>query len=74
MDRSVSIVRTNTNDPPSTIFLPGPANLTPPTLFLLGQVDEPSSYISSYELNAHSISDIESFKPPHQLSFDRRVP
>jgi hypothetical protein len=34
-----------------------------------GKVDESSFYISPYELNANSISDIKSFKPSYQLSF-----
>jgi hypothetical protein len=38
-----------------------------------GKVDESSFYISSYELNANSISDIKTFKSPYQLSFHRRV-
>jgi hypothetical protein len=39
----------------------------------LGEVDESSFYISPYQLNANSISDIKTFKPPYQLSFHRRV-
>ena len=39
----------------------------------LGKVDEPSFYVSPYELNANSISHIKPFKPSHQFSFHRRV-
>jgi hypothetical protein len=38
-----------------------------------GKVDESSFYIRPDELNANSISDIKTFKSPHQLSFDQRV-
>jgi hypothetical protein len=34
-----------------------------------GKVDESSIYISPYELNANSISDIKTFNPSYQLSF-----
>jgi hypothetical protein len=37
------------------------------------EVDESSFYISPDELNANSISDIKTFKPSYQLSFQRRV-
>ena len=38
-----------------------------------GKVDKSSFYISPYELNANSISDIKTFKSPYQLSFHPRV-
>jgi hypothetical protein len=38
-----------------------------------GKVDESLFYISPYELNADSISDIKTFTPSYQLSFHRRV-
>jgi hypothetical protein len=38
-----------------------------------GKVDESSFDIRPDELNVNSISDIQAFKPSHQLSFDRRV-
>lgn len=37
------------------------------------KVDESAFYISPYELNANSISDIKTFKPLYQLSFHRRL-
>jgi hypothetical protein len=38
-----------------------------------GEVDESSIYISPYELNANSISDIKTFKPSCQLTLHPRV-
>jgi len=38
-----------------------------------GKVDESSLYISPYELNANSISDIKTFKSSYQFSSHRRV-
>jgi len=37
------------------------------------KVSESSFYVSPEELNVDSISDIKTFKPLHQLSFDRGV-
>jgi hypothetical protein len=47
--------------------------LTPLPSPCSGKVDESSFCISPDELNANSISDIKTFKSPHQFSFDRRV-
>jgi hypothetical protein len=58
-----TLIRTNTNNPP----------LSPLSSSCSGEVDESSIYISPYELNANSISDIKTFKPSYQLSFHRRV-
>ena len=38
-----------------------------------GEVDESLLYIGPYGFNAKSISDVKTFKPLHQLSFDRRL-
>jgi hypothetical protein len=37
------------------------------------EVDKSPFDINAYALNANSISDIKTFKPSYQLSFDRRV-
>jgi len=44
----------------------------PPALSLSGIVDESSFYISPYQLNANSISDIKTLNSSYQLSFHRR--
>jgi len=44
----------------------------PPALSLPGKVDESSFYISPYQLNANSISDIKTLNSSYQLSFHRR--
>ncbi len=54
-------------------FPPGQANLTLLPSSCSGNVDESSFYIRPDELNATSISDIQTFKPSNHLSFDRRV-
>jgi hypothetical protein len=47
--------------------------LIPPPSPCSGKVDESSFYVSPYELNVNSISDIKTLKPSYQLSFHRRV-